>query len=135
MRQPAVATTCRTWTSLVIRLRRTALTPSAEIAPDRTTWRAQGADPGPGAARSAPDLGDLLDLGVDLATVQKMAGHASASTPPATTDGIEGCSTELPPSTSPTGRWRTEASFADLASCLSPTEGSAIGQRTQSGYR
>jgi site-specific recombinase XerD len=25
-------------------------------------------------------IGDLVDLGVDLATVQKMAGHASAST-------------------------------------------------------
>jgi hypothetical protein len=29
---------------------------------------------------AGPGFGDLLDLGVELATVQRMAGHASAST-------------------------------------------------------
>jgi integrase len=48
---------------------------------DLSGARAQGPNPG-----AAPHdlrrtwIGDLLDLDVDLATVQKMAGHASAST-------------------------------------------------------
>jgi site-specific recombinase XerD len=44
--------------------------------------RSQGPDPGAGTRRDLRRtwIGALLDLGVDLAMVQKMAGHTSAST-------------------------------------------------------
>jgi integrase len=48
------------------------------ICPERGL-QAQIEAPGPHDLRRTW-IGDLLDLGVDLATVQRMAGHASAST-------------------------------------------------------